>query len=132
MCAAEEIKGFVKQVLIVLGIASVFVVYPVDALWGRGVLIAALAGCAISTVNVIVGVASVAWAFDKPQPVFLKTILGGMAVRMAAIFVVLALLVKFTELNRIPLVGSMFGFYIIFQVLELQFVVKRGQDSKGT
>ena len=127
----EEIRGFVRQVAIVLLIGIAVGGYPVYASWGSAALIAVLVGCAISTLNVIAGVASIVWAFDKPQPVFLKTILGGMAVRMAAIFVVLIAMVKLTDLDVIPLVGAMFGFYLVFQVLELRFVTRRGQQPNG-
>ena len=130
MDATEEIRGFVKQVAIVLAAGLAVTAYPVYTTWGQASLIAGLVGCAISTDNVIAGVVSIVWAIDKPQPVFLKTILGGMAVRMAAIFIALILLVKLTSLDVLSLVGSMFGFYLVFQVLELRFIVKRGQGPK--
>ena len=104
--------------------------YPAYSAGGWASLRALLIGCTISTVNVIAGTVSIVWSFDKPQPVFLKAILGGMAARMMAIFIVLVMVVKLTDLLVLPLVGSMFGFYIVFQVLELRFVVKRGQVQK--
>ena len=131
MDATEEIKGFAKQVAAVLVAGLILGGYPVYATWGSDAFVAALVGCGISTANVIAGVASIVWAFDKPQPVFLKAILGGMTVRMAGIFAVLIAMVKLTELDVFPLVGAMFGFYLVFQVLELRFVTRRGQDSRG-
>ena len=132
MNATEEIRGFVKQVAVVLAVGSVVGGYPIYAGYGGPVALAALIGCGISTANVIIGVVSIVWAFDKPQSVFLKTILGGMAARMATIFVCLFFLAKLTDLDLIPLVVSMFGFYIVFQVLELRFVTQRGQqDATG-
>ena len=131
MSATEEIKGFAKQVALVLAAGIVLGGYPIYSAWGGPALIGALAGCAISTANVIAGVVSIVWAIDKPQPVFLKVILGGMAARMSAIFAVLVALVKLTDLSVYPMVSSMFGFYLVFQVLELRFVVSRGQDSTG-
>jgi hypothetical protein len=127
---AQEIKGFLKQVVLVLVAGLVIGGYPIHSTWGWPSLMAALIGCAISTANIIAGAASIVWSFDKPQPVFLKAILGGMAVRMMAIFTALILIVKLTDLLIYPLVGSMFGFYLVFQVLELRFVVNRGQVQK--
>lgn len=131
MGAAEEVRGFAKQVGIALAAGLVLGGYPVYASWGSGALAAAVVGCGIATANVIAGVASIVWAFDKPQPVFLKVILGGMALRMAAIFAVLIAVVQLTDLDVIPLVGSMFGFYLVFQALELRFVTRRGQHASN-
>ena len=132
MKATEEIRGFVRQVVIVLIVGLAVSGYPVYNSSGIDALVAVFAGCAISTVNVIAGVISIVWAFDKPQPVFMKAILGGMAARMAAIFSILAAIVFLTDLHVIPLVGSMFGFYIVFQALELRFVTQRKQpDTDG-
>lgn len=130
MGAAVEIRGFTKQVAIALIAGMVVGAYPVYAAWGWPSLVAGLVGCAISTANVVAGTVSIVWSFDKPQPVFLKAILGGMAARMMVIFIALILLVKMTDLPVLPLVGSMFAFYIVFQVLELSFVVNRGQVQK--
>ena len=131
MDAFGETRGFAGQVALVLVVGLVLGAYPVYHLGGWGPLSAALAGCGISTANVLVGVVSIVWSFDKPQPVFLKVILGGMAARMMAVCVTLLLVVKLTNLAIFPLVGSMFGFYLIFQVLEVMFVVKHGQNQKG-
>jgi hypothetical protein len=127
---AEEIKGFLKQVGLVLAGGLAIGAYPIYSAGGLPSLTAALIGCGISTANVVAGTVSIVWSFDKPQPVFLKVILGGMAGRMMAIFIVLVGVVKLSDLLVLPLVGSMFGFYIVFQVLELRFVVKRGQVQK--
>ncbi len=130
MGVTEEIKGFVRQVAIVLIVGVVVGGYPVYASLGYDSVIAALVGCGISTANVIAGVVTIVWAFDKPQSVFLKAILGGIAARMAAIFIALILFVRLTSLEIFPLVGSLFVFYLVFQALELRFVVRRGQESK--
>tara|TARA_Y100001934_G_C11976443_1_gene596521 strand:+ start:222 stop:635 length:414 start_codon:yes stop_codon:yes gene_type:complete len=130
--AADEIRGFAKQVATVLVVGISLTGYPVYVSLGGSGLTAALVGCAISTLNVIAGVVSIVWAFDKPQPIFLKTILGGMAARMAAIFVILIGVVTLTDLDVVSLVGSMFGYYIVFQALELLFVTRRRQpDTDG-
>ncbi|MBS13630.1 MAG: hypothetical protein CME19_18775 [Gemmatimonadetes bacterium] len=127
----QEIGGFVRKLGIVLVIGLVIIGLVVHRWLGMDALEAVLVGCLISTINVIVGVISIDWAFDKPQATFLKAILGGMAARMAAIFAALVMVVSWTDLQVFPLVGSMFGFYIVFQVLELRFVTQRTTDSLG-
>lgn len=127
----QEIGGFVRKLGIVLVIGLVIIGLVVHRWLGMDALEGVLVGCLISTINVIVGVISIDWAFDKPQATFLKAILGGMAARMAAIFAALVMVVSWTDLQVFPLVGSMFGFYIVFQVLELRFVTQRTTDSLG-
>ena len=56
---------------------------------------------------------------------FLKTLLGGMALRMIAICVVFVLITKLTELPVIGLGLSLFLFYIIYQTLEIRFLTGR-------
>ncbi len=129
MSASRDIGKFFKQIGITLGIAFVLLAYPVYARWGREVLLAAAIGCGISTVNVLIGGASALWAFDKPQPVFLKTLLGGMALRMIAICVTFVLIVRLTEVSVLGLGLSLFLFYIIYQTLEIRFLTGRQPGS---
>ena len=73
------------------------------------------------------------WAFDKPQPVFLKTVLGGMALRMLGICVIFVALVRLTDYSILALGTSLFMFYLIFQALEIRFLTRRvsGTQSQG-
>lgn len=123
--------GFIRKLGIVLAVGVVIAGVIVQRWLGLEALGAVLAGCLISTANVIAGVISIDWAFDKPQATFLKVILGGMAARMVAIFATLVVVVTWTDLQVFPLVGSLFGFYIVFQVLELRFVTQRMKVSSG-
>ena len=127
----QEIIGFVRKLGVVLVLGLVITGVPIYNRLGAAGLEAVLVGCLISTLNVMAGVISIIWSFDKPQATFLKVILGGMAARMAAIFAALVMAVQWTDLQVYPLVGSMFGFYIVFQVLELRFVTQRNQNSSG-
>lgn len=133
MSAANEIGRFFKQVGVTLGVAVLVLSYPVYVKWGTETLITAAIGCAISTVNVLIGGASAMWAFDKPQPVFLKTVLGGMAMRMLGICVIFVALVRLTDYSILALGTSLFMFYLIFQALEIRFLTRRvsGTQSQG-
>ena len=126
MDAWSEIRRFFAQVGVTLLAVVIVSVYPVYTYWGRSMLEAAALGCAIATVNVLIGGASAFWAFDKPQNVFLKTLLGGMALRMIAICVVFVLVTKLTALPVVGLGLSLFLFYIIYQALEIRFLTGRG------
>ena len=55
---------------------------------------------------------------------FMQAFLGGMVVRMLVIGVVLFLLIRFTNVHLTSFVFSLFGFYLLYLVIELYLVVK--------
>ena len=55
---------------------------------------------------------------------FMQAFLGGMVVRMLVVGVILFLLIKFTNVHLTSFVFSLFGFYMLYLVIELYFVVK--------
>lgn len=124
-----EVRHFLVQVAIALAAAAVVLAYPVYLRWGPDVLAAAAVGCAISTLNVVLGGVSVVWAFDKPQPVFLKTVLGGMALRMVGVCVSFILLIRLSDFPIYGLAVSMFLFYLLYQVLEIRFLTARNAQQ---
>ncbi len=120
-----EFARFLKQVGLVLVLATILGGYPLFVYYGVEIAWAAAIGCGISTVNVLIGALSAIWSFDKPQAVFLKTLLGGMAIRMVVICIILVLLIKLTTLSVYGLVFSLFLFYVLFQILEVRLFVRR-------
>lgn len=131
MRASDDIGRFFRQVGVVAAVAGVLTAYPVYATWGLEAFLAATVGFGISTLNVLIGGASALWALDKPQPVFLKTILGGMAARMIAICVIFIVLVRMTDFSVLALGSSLFAFYLIYQVLEIRFLTRRAAGARG-
>ena len=123
--------AFLKQMGLALLVVAVPGI-PLLALYGdRDLVWGASIGCAICTVNALAGCFSAIWSFDKPQAVFLKAVLGGMAVRILAIGLIFFILVKFTGINVVGLTLSLFGFYVLFQVLEVRFLVKHLSDRQA-
>ena len=119
------LSGFIKQVGLVLVGALVLGGYPLYAYAGAAAIWGVAVGCGICALNVLAGCLSAVWAFEKPDPVFLKALFGGMLVRMMAIGLVFLLLVKFTAIHVLGLTLSLFLFYVLFQVLEIRFLVAR-------
>lgn len=114
--------GFVKQIgYVVLG-AAVLGAYPLYAYASAPMVLGVALGCAICTVNVLVGGLLAVRAFEKPQPAFLRIFFGGMAARMAGIGLVFFLLVKYSDVHVLGLTVSMFLFYVVFQILEIRFL----------
>ena len=120
-----EFLRFARQVGAVLIAAAILGGYPLYVYWGGEMVRAAAIGCGIGALNALAGGLSAIWAFDRPQPVFLKTVLGGMVIRMLVICVGLVLLIKFTALSVYGLVFSLFASYLLFQILEIRFFVRR-------
>lgn len=117
------LSGFVKQVLGVLVAALVLGGYPLYAFTEPETIWGVVVGCGICTLNVVAGCLSMVWAFEKPHTVFLKTLFGGMAVRLMGMGLVLFLLIRLTTLHVLGLILSLFVFYTVFQVLEIRFLV---------
>ena len=93
-----------------------------------------IVGGAICLVNASIGSLSALWAFDKPHAVFLKTLFGGMFVRMAGIAIVLIVLLRYTTMEPASLVFSLVGFFVIYQILEIRFLnteLKRKLKAQG-
>ncbi|MDE3000977.1 MAG: hypothetical protein OXU79_18025 [Gemmatimonadota bacterium] len=127
-----EILRFGKQVGAVLIAAAIVAGYPLYAYWGAEMVRAAAVGLGIGALNAMAGGLSAIWSFDRPQPVFLKALLGGMVVRMLVICVGLVLLIRFTALPVYGLVFSLFSSYLLFQILEIRFFVKRAEFRRGS
>ena len=127
-----EFLRFGKQVGAVLIAAAILVGYPLYAYWGAEMVRAAAVGFGIGALNALAGGLSAIWSFDRPQPVFLKALLGGMVVRMLVVCVGLVLLIKFTALSVYGLVFSLFLSYLLFQILEIRFFVKRAAVRRDT
>ncbi|MEE2754277.1 MAG: hypothetical protein VX910_09860 [Candidatus Latescibacterota bacterium] len=118
------IGGFLKQVGVILLAFGGVGGYAVYQWWGVEMVQAAAVGCAVSSLNVLAGCGSAVWAFDKPQTVFLKAVLGGLTLRMMLIGATLFALLKFTDLSARGLTLSLFFFYLVYQILEVRFLVR--------
>lgn len=127
-----EFLRFARQVGAILIAAAILGGYPLYVYWGVDMVRAAAVGFGIGALNALAGGLSAIWSFDRPQPVFLKALLGGMVVRMLVVCVGLVLLIKFTALSVYGLVFSLFLSYLLFQILEIRFFVKRAAVRRDT
>ena len=119
-----DLSGFVKQVGLVLAGALVLGGYPLYAYADAAIIWGVVLGCVICVLNAVAGCTSAVWAFEKPHKVFVRTVLGGMAVRLMAMGLAFFLLIKFTGVHVLGLAVSLFLFYVLFQVLEIRFLVR--------
>ena len=84
----------------------------------------AVVGCLLSVLCFVYEFHTLSRAETKDLMPFMQAFLGGMVVRLLVVGVVLFLLIKFTDAHLMSFVFSLFGFYVLYLVIELYFVVK--------
>ena len=124
-----DFAGFAKQLIVGTTILWVVVGYPMYV-WGNSeILIASLVSCAICAVNALVGGWIALWAKGKDQATFLKAVFGGMGIRIFIVLILFFSIVKLAKLNVFSLTLSLFLFYVLFQILEIHFFVKKSSND---
>lgn len=126
-----SISGFVKQVGIVVLAVCLLAGYPLYAYGSSKLIWSVIVGCGICVLNAIAGCAALSWSVRRPHKVFFQTMFGSMGIRMALIGIAVALLIKFTDVHVLGFVGALFGFYVVFQTMEVLFLVRRLPRLKG-
>ena len=89
-----------------------------DVLWWAAV------GCLPSALFFIYEFYTLSRADRQDLTSFMQAFLGGMIVRMFVVGVILFLLIRFTDVHLTSFVFSLFGFYLLYLVIELYFVIK--------
>jgi hypothetical protein len=118
-------KAFPKQILVALGVGMGLAAYPLVRFGSRDVVVASVVGALLSTANVLLGYLAIEYSLDKSYTTFIKTVIGGMGIRIVGLVGVLLILVKLFGLHLLALTISLLGFYIIYLVLEVLFIQKR-------
>ncbi|PIU44386.1 MAG: hypothetical protein COS95_09235 [Ignavibacteriales bacterium CG07_land_8_20_14_0_80_59_12] len=92
-------------------------------IWGKtDALVAVLAGGLIAVANGTAGFLSIAYAFEKPNAVFIKVIVGGMGIRLFILAGIVFVLLKVFELNVVAFTASLFFFYFLAALIEIVFM----------
>jgi hypothetical protein len=115
---------FPRQVFAALVVASGLAAYPLVRFGSEQIIVASIAGAVLSTVNVLLGYAAIRYAIDKSYTTFLKAVLGGMGIRMVVMLGALVVLIRAFSFHAAALTTSLFGFYVIYLILEIMFIQK--------
>ncbi len=118
-------RRFPLQVLLVLLVPGGVAAWLLAIYGSEEMLIAAAAGALLSTLNVLAGFLTIEYAFEKSYTTFLKSVLGGMGIRMALMIGALLVLIRFVQLHAVALTLSVLGFYLVYLVLEILFLQRR-------
>ena len=125
MVSVKVDKVFPRQVLYTLGVVTLAAAYPLLRFGSREVIIATTVGAMLGTANVLAGYLAIEYSIGKSYSTFLRTVLGGMGLRMALLLGTLVMLIKLFGLPAVALTVSLLGFYAIFLALEVVFIQKK-------
>ncbi len=116
---------FPRQIVLTLLVVTALAAYPLGRYGSQEVVIAAIIGAVLSTINVLLGFLAIEYAFDKPYTFFLKAVLGGMGLRMAFLLGIMIVLIMVFHLHTVALTVSLLSLYVIYLVLEILFLQKK-------
>jgi hypothetical protein len=117
--------SFPKQVFLTGGSICALSAYPLAAYASGEVQKAALAGGIIATLNILAGYAAITYSVGRSMNTFMKFVLGGMGLRLAAMTGLLVVLVGVFGFHAAALVASLGVFYLAYLVLEIVFIQQK-------
>jgi len=117
--------GFAKRVLIAFCMLAGVAAYPLAKFGSRDVIVAAITGSFLSTINVLLGYAAIEYSLDKPHSTFFRAVVGGMGLRILVMVGALLMFIKVLGMHAMALTVSLLSFYIVYLVLEVWFIQKK-------
>lgn len=127
-------NDFMKGLCLVTAIAWLLLALPLYFLGEAKILWGTIVGCFLPALCFGVGFYSMCRNLHRPLNKLMVAFFGGMLARMVFIGLAFFLILWLTQLHVASLLTSLFGFYILYLVLELYFVngrfkhIKEGQQ----
>jgi hypothetical protein len=109
--------------IFVVGIALTLAVLLISG--QQEFILPAVAGAVLSLANVLAGFWALEYSLGKSFTTLLKTVLGGMGIRLLVMLGVLVLLIKVVHLHAVTLVVSLLTFYVVYLILEVLYIQER-------
>jgi hypothetical protein len=116
---------FPLQVGATLAAAAAIGGYPLARYAPEDVILGVVLGAGLSTLNVFLGYLAIELSFGKSYTVFLRTVLGGMGIRLVFMLALLAALITVFQVQAAALTISLLGFYVVFLLLEVLFIQRK-------
>lgn len=123
-------KRFALQVAIVFAVIGLLAAWPLARYAPEAVIIAAVTGAVMSTVNVLAGFLAIQMTFHRSYTTFLKAVLGGMGIRMAVMLGLLLFLIMVVRMHAVALTVAVIGYSMVYLVLEI-FVLQKMMEAKN-
>jgi hypothetical protein len=115
----SAMKRFVLQVAVTFVVIALVAAWPLMRYASGDVVIAAVTGALLSTVNVLVGFLAIQLTFKGSYTRFLKAVLGGMGIRMAIMLALLLVLILVGHMHAVALTVALVGYSMIYLILEI-------------
>lgn len=115
-------EKFIKRLIVISAVVLLIGIVSMFATGSKHLLIPFLLGWLISFINTVIGITVITRAFKTAGKGFFNTILLSMVVRMFAIVGVVALLIIFVKIDKVNLAVSLFLFYFLFLILEINYL----------
>lgn len=115
-------EKFIKRLIAISAVVLLIGIVTMFAIGSKHLLIPFLIGWLISFINTVIGITVITRAFKTAGKGFFNTILLSMVVRMFAIVGVVALLIIFVKIDKVNLAVSLFLFYFLFLILEINYL----------
>jgi len=112
-------KGFYKHIIISSLVIFLLGAYPVSVYTSITQFYSIISGFIIGLLNALAGYKLNTLALNKSVKSFMVIVFGGMGLRMIFIAIIILILLYIVKLEEIPLVTSVFFFYILFVSIEL-------------
>lgn len=113
---------FYKYLIITSVVTIVIAAYPVTIYASSLQLYSFVCGYIISLINALIGYKLNTMAFNRSVKSFMILVFGGMGIRLVIVMLLLLILLQFTSLDSMSLVGSVFFFYVLFISIEIYFL----------
>lgn len=116
---------FPRQILATLTISLAVGVYPLAHYGSHEIATAVIASAILGTLNVMLGYATIEYAFNKSLKTFTNIILGGMGIRLLLLLAAMLFFITVVRMHVATLTASLFYFYSVYLALEILSIQKK-------
>jgi hypothetical protein len=117
--------AFPLQLAIALVSTIALAWYPLAVYANENIISSAQIGAILMTLNALAGYLTIEKSFLRENSVFYKYVFGGMIARMFFLCAIFFLIIKLFRIDTTALIASMFFYYVVYTVLEIQYIQKK-------
>jgi len=117
--ALKLIKIFLTAIIFTLIIFSILFYLSII---NTGVFYSIILALTLTSVNFFLGLAFIGFGIEKSANIFLKSILGGMILRLFIILGLVVISLKFLQINQNSFIFSVLFFYFFYLIVEIFYL----------
>lgn len=116
---------FIRNIFIASIIVFIISAYPVHLYASANQIAAIFYGYLTSLINILIGYGFNEIALNKSPKKFMAIVFGSLLFRMMLMSLIIVILLTYTTLDTVSLVGSIFFFYFLFISIEIHYLFKK-------